>query len=121
MDPYSDDISDEDVCDSTDEDLKRDLEGVSSTYLSGIWDRSVEKRGEKRGFEIDWTILAIAWSIRVASRRYPGSTHLHDATRSTPASDVAFRYVLSSQLLATLSNLNIEWNLDVPRLTSKQF
>ncbi|RYP85137.1 hypothetical protein DL769_001041 [Monosporascus sp. CRB-8-3] len=99
MDPAADDFSDEYICEdpeseslSASEDFS-DAQEINTTNITANDPRSlsIDKRGEKRSFQIDWTDLAIAFQIIVQSRRYPGSTHLHDLTRSTPASDLAFR------------------------------
>lgn len=101
QDPYADDMSDEDLCEDPDSSSKRDDPNIvlpdNSTADSALSLLVLEspseliRRGSKRQYEIDWTWLATAWSIIVFSRSYPGSSHLHDSTRSTPASNLAFR------------------------------
>jgi hypothetical protein len=94
MDPIADDFSNEDVCESSDDLATRSfiISGMNETDAGYYELRGLEKRmGKKRKFEIDWTDVAVAFHLIVLSRRYPGSTHLHDATRSPSASDLAFR------------------------------
>lgn len=95
-DPYADDFSDENMCDPADcflddDDLdRRHLAEKSSAVLP----RYLVKRGEKRPYDSAFNLGALAYIITAWSRRYPGSTHLHDSTNSPAASPNLFRRVL---------------------------
>lgn len=89
IDYWADDFSNEDFCDEN-----PDLPSKRSNASVSVLDvRSVLEPlgGSKRSYEVDWTYLALGWQIIAYSRRYPGSTHLHDRTRSTPSISLAFR------------------------------
>jgi hypothetical protein len=103
VDPYADNFSDEDICDESPIETRSlsDILDQNSTDIAAREAFSlIEPRGvkrSKRSYEIDWidfaSNVASAWALIVWSQAYPGTTHLHDPTRSTPASDLAFRYV----------------------------
>jgi hypothetical protein len=105
VDPYADDFSDEDDCDESPIETRSlsDILDQNSSYSTDIAAREafslIEPRGPKRSYEIDWIAfaanVATAWALIVWSSTYPGTTHLHDPTRSTPASNLAFRYISS--------------------------
>lgn len=87
-DPYADDFSDEVMCDPADRFLNDDDDDDLNRWhlapnSSGFLPRDLIKRGEKRKF--DSAFILEAWS-----RRYPGSTHLHDSITSPPASPNLF-------------------------------
>ncbi|KAI1733454.1 hypothetical protein F4680DRAFT_454935 [Xylaria scruposa] len=68
-----------------------------------------------RHFDITWRYLGILYSLRIYARRYPGSTHLHDSTRGTPARNYAVRMRRTAGCRST----NIEV-LDSRTLTRRQ-
>lgn len=82
-DPYADDFSDEDYCEP---------EFCDPSLASSL----LERRG-RPPYAVDWqiTVNAIVRSFRLQlqMRGYPGSGRLHRPTRSTPASNNAFRMV----------------------------
>lgn len=89
MDPNADDYSDEDACvEAEGRDLDHDL-----TYNAtlDLLPRVLEKRGNERTFEFNFTALQQQWNMRIRTRPYPGCTHLHDSTRSEPAIDYVFQ------------------------------
>lgn len=93
QDPYEDDFSDEDQCDPDDcfpdGDERRDLAAISASDPALVTD--LVRRGEKRTFEAAFQVGSIAYIVYAFSRRYPGSTHVHDSTRGPPASRDVFR------------------------------
>ena len=93
-DDWSDDFSNEYLCDPEDscyldeeetegDEFRRDLVSPTNVHL--------EKRGKKRKFEVFFIEYGIQRILEILARRYTGSSHLHDPTKSTPASDNAFR------------------------------
>lgn len=83
VDPYADDFSDENYCEP---------EFCGTDVASSL----LERRG-RPPFTVDWQItvnnIVRSFSLRLRMRGYPGSGRLHRPTRSTPASNNAFRMV----------------------------
>lgn len=82
-DPYADDFSDEDYCEPG---------FCDESFASSL----LERRG-RPPFTVDWQIIVSnivrSFSLHLQMRGYPGSGRLHRPTRSTPASNSAFRLV----------------------------
>ncbi|KAI8951129.1 hypothetical protein F4801DRAFT_546511 [Xylaria longipes] len=139
-DPFADDGDDDDYCDVDDSKLTAATQNkplnitstapywnnkttsywTNVTSLELITTESIDTidaaaAGPSRGprsFDITWLYLGIRYSLTIYARRYPGSTHLHDPTRGTPAPNIAVRMERNTGCRST----NIEL-IDSRRLT----
>lgn len=99
MDPHADIPGGPDECDPETEycsqTVSRRWEDSLAPALFAPGEGFLEKRKADR--EPLHAQLVGAWGqvivLLILSRRYPGSTHLHDTTLGSPASNRAYRYI----------------------------